>query len=247
MFLVYMVLLWLLSGVNARRCLDPKPLPFHRGKRARRLVKQGVSSSKVQEALQQLGVETVGGNAAYIYGAVDLSVEAAYNHSMRLSEIEREQCWYWRSMGVPAADLWCFEINQVLPLQQPILASEYIAKRFSRVFTVLKHGHVEELCFNFSERPAWLRENLARAGPDDLHLAVLIPEAFAILTFRMCLEYLLVPSPVSRGWWRAPRWLQSLFSSEVLDFLQGLFKNMRGTWLKIVCIACKIVASLQTT
>ena len=198
MLLAYMVILWLLAGVNARRCLDPKPLPFQGGRRARRVVKHVVSSSTVQQALQELAAETVGGDAAYIYGVVDLSVHAAYNHKIRLSQVDREQCWYWRSMGVPAADLWCFEINRFVSLQQPIPASEYIAKRFSRVFTVLKHGHVEELCFNFPEIPAWLRAGLAGARPDDVHLAALIPEPFCILTFKMCLQYLVLPSPVSR-------------------------------------------------
>ena len=214
-----MVLLWLISGVNARRCLDPKPSPFRDGKRVRRSIKQVVKSDRVDEALQQLDVETVGGEAPHIYGVMDVHVGSSYGHTMILSELEREQCWYWRSMGVPAADLWCFEVSEVAALQHAVPASQYIARRFSRVYTALKQPSVEELCSHFLQLPSWLEEQVAQGDVSDLHLAVLIPEPFAAFCCRACFKYLIVPSAETIGWWRAPRWLQSIISPQLkLDF-----------------------------
>ena len=192
-----MVVLWLISGVNSRRCLDPKVLPF-KAKRVRRQLQQFVSSEKVKQAVQALGVDVRGGHVPFVYGAVDVSVFQTYDHTMAMSELDREQCWYWRSMGVPPTQLWCFNLDQAFELLQPVPAAEYIARRFSKIYTVLTHATMDELCASL-EVPGWLPAELD--SDDELHLAVLLPESFAVLSLKGCFERLILPSAESVGWW----------------------------------------------
>eukprot|EP00439_Symbiodinium_sp_Y106_P044041 s2186_g5.t1 len=94
-----MVFLGLLSGLNTRRCSDPKPLPFREGKPVRRAFRRNVKSEKIEAALRETGATLLSEETAYIYGCADLSVGFAYSHAVRLGELEREQYFYWRSMG----------------------------------------------------------------------------------------------------------------------------------------------------
>ena len=107
-----MVFLGLLSGLNTRRCPDPKPLPFQEGKPVRRAFRRNVKSEKIKAALRETGATLLSEETPHIYGCADLSVGFAYSHAVRLGELEREQYFYWRSMGVSASDLWCFRVAQ---------------------------------------------------------------------------------------------------------------------------------------
>ena len=122
-----MVFLGLLSGLNTRRCSDPKPLPFREGKPVRRAFRRNVKSEKIEAALRETGATLLSEETAYIYGCADLSVGFAYSHAVRLGELEREQYFYWRSMGVSASDLWCFRVDSTAGLPRPLHAPQYMA------------------------------------------------------------------------------------------------------------------------
>ena len=208
-FTCSMVVACLVSGANVRRCLDPSPLPFHGGKRIRRSIKQVVRSEAVDNVLQGLGHVAGPIGVPSIHGFLQLSVCSAYGHTMILSELERELCWYWRSLGVPAEDLWVFRVDAVMQLPEKVPAREYVAKRFNKVFAYVNQDSVRELCSMCDELPAWMQSELDGASADDLHMALLMPEALVVLCMNLTLEHLIVPSAVANGWWRAPRWQQA--------------------------------------
>ena len=192
-----MVVLWLLSGLIARRCRDQTPQPFSH-KKIRRVIPQQVHSDKISQVLEDLGAQLVGGNTPYIYGALDVTPGFAYNHAARLSELEREQYLYWISMGVPTSELWCFKITHTAVLQDPVPAAQYMVKRFSRVYSVVGQDTAQETCALVQDAPEWLCAELASAELDDSHVAVILPEPFAVLCKAGLFDYWILPSPKSR-------------------------------------------------
>ena len=215
-FCAWMVVLWILSGARARRILDPKPVPFQGGKRSKRRVNLTVRSDVVHNCMERLQLEPLQPGVPYVHGTVDLQFGAACSHSNILLQIEREFYWYWRSMGVPATELWSFAVASVDMLPEPVPAAEYIARRFSRVFTALSGPTVEELCSMFANVPAYLEAERRLADPEDLRSAVLIPLPFAQLLMRGQFRSFLLPSPKAQGWWRAPKWFQNALNPELV-------------------------------
>ena len=223
---VSMVLLCLIAGKNARRCNDPQPLPFQNGKHARRQIRREVKSEKISSALQDRQLSALGGLDPYIYGMVDVSVGFAYSHSARISELEREQYWYWRSMGVSPTDLWCFHIERAAALPEPLAARQYIPKRFSRVYTVVNCISMREISAECTEVPDWMDSELSReeGEEDGMHVAAMFPEEVVMLCVHKALDVLILPSPHSQGWWTPAGWLRRRFNPD----LQHAFEAARA-------------------
>ena len=215
-----MVVLWVLSRQHSRRCLDPAPLPFNNGKRMRRRIAVGACSNAVRELVEAVPYQFRNANVPYIYGAVDVSTGFIYSHAARLGDLDREQYRHWRKLGVAGEDQWFFNCENSVALPEPVELSHYIARRCKRVFCVMPNDLVEELCNMIPRVPQWLA---AERGLQ-YHLAVLLPEAFAVCSMENFLEFLVVPSPKSRGWWRPPRWMQDTFN---LDLCQAFEATRR--------------------
>ena len=215
--------LFLVAGKNVRRCKDPKPLPFLNGKRVCRSIRLDCKSDKLSAALEELHVSPLGLTGSHILGAIDAAVGFAYSHSARLSELDREQYWYWRSMGVPASELWCFRVQHAAELPEPLDATHYIPKRFSRVYTVLKHESAREVALQYDVVPDWIASELCQLDgeEDGMHLGLLCPERIVQLCLKHAFDFLLLPAPHSKGWWSPPRWLYRRFNPDLREVFEA--------------------------
>ena len=233
-------MLWILSGQRTRRCLDPKPLPFNNGKRMRRKVSMAVYSTVVENLLQSIPYQLKKSQAAYIFGAVDVSVGFVYNHGSDLDQMDREQYRQWRRLGVPPEDQWFFKYQSCAALPEPVQASEFIAKRFNRVFLVLKQETVEELCSMMPHIPAWLTAE--RDANLECHLGVLVPEPFAACYMQSMTEHVVLPAPQSRGWWRAEKWILDMFNQGVIDAFRATQQPNLGDISAFSMSSCSTLA-----
>ena len=241
-----MVVLWLIAGVSSRRCLDPKPLPFSGGKRVRRTVQQSLQSKVVLDAIRDSGSDLLAGKRPYLYGAVDVAAEQVYSHVMRLTPADREQYFHWRSVGVPAADLWCFRIEGHVALPQPLLATNFIAKRFKKIYSWLENDSVLELCSSLDSVPFWLRQQM-QLPADQLHMAVLMPEPLLVLCFQDSFDKLLLPAPAAAGWWRAPRWFNRMFTAGLQHHVDAFRADRIAPSLQKTCVSVLRVVCLATS
>lgn len=189
--------------------MDPYAMPFTNGRRAKRRLKIEVDSACVTDAVKGLAgnSDDLPRDAKCIHGVLDISVGFAYSHLVQLQPLDRAQHFFWQSMGVPPNEQWFFKIKSVESLPKPVPADEYISKRFSKVYTYINQDSMEELCGMFEILPIWLASEAAGSDMrDSLHLAAMIPQAFVKLCMHRLLEFLVLPSPMSPGWWKASRW-----------------------------------------
>ena len=212
-----MVVLWVLSGQQSRRCLDPQPLPFNNGKRMRRKVQMTFYSEEVLAFMKTIPYELKNEHVPFIFGAVDVSVGFIYSHMSDLDELDRAQYRHWQRLGVPGDEQWFFKFQSCAALPDPVQASHHQAKRFNRAFVVLKQQTVDELCSMMPHIPGWL----AAERDVEYHLGVLVPEPFAVCYMQSMAQHVLVPSPKSRGWWRAEKWMLDMFNQGLIDAFQA--------------------------
>ena len=140
-----MVLVWLLSGSGTRRCTDARRLPFE-NRRIRRRLNMNHFRPTVMDMVEQHGLQVDRWDEPYIHGVAELVVGFQYDHTRVLTDMDREQYWYWKSQGVPERDLWFFGVLQQHALPQPVPSKEHISKRFCRTFTTMSDENSEELC-----------------------------------------------------------------------------------------------------
>ena len=101
-----MVLVWLLSGSGTRRCTDARRLPFE-NHRIRRRLNMNHFRPTAMDMVEQHGLQVDRWDEPYIHGVAELVVGFQYDHTRVLTDMDREQYWYWKSQGVPERDL-CF-------------------------------------------------------------------------------------------------------------------------------------------
>ena len=102
-----MVLVWLLSGSGTRRCTDARRLPFE-NHRIRRRLNMNHFRPTVMDMVEQHGLQVDRWDEPYIHGVAELVVGFQYDHTRVLTDMDREQYWYWKSQGVPERDLGFF-------------------------------------------------------------------------------------------------------------------------------------------
>ena len=219
--------------------MDPAPLPFNNGKRVRRRIRMGACSDVVRELVEGLPYQFMNANVPYIYGAVDVSVGFIYSHSKRLGDLDREQYRHWRKLGVSGEDQWFFNFESSAALPEPVELAHYVARRFKRVFCVLTNDIVEELCDMIPNVPQWLA---AERGLE-YHLAVLLPEAFAVCSMENLLEFLVVPSLRSRGcWWSPPKWMQDMFNLDLCQAFEATRRPIPANLTAFSMTSCNMLA-----
>ena len=74
-----------------------------------------------------------------IVGLVSLSPGFQYDHTKLLSPLERTQYRHWcGKTGVPASDLWYFNVDHVRALHNGIDAKAFVARHVSKTLKMLE-------------------------------------------------------------------------------------------------------------
>ena len=117
----------------------------------------------------------------------------------------------WIENSIGSGGDWVSKACVALP--EPVQASHFVARRFNRAFVALNHDTVEQLCSMMRNIPGCVN------GKRDMNcqLGALVPEPFAACYMQSMAQYVVVPCPKSKGWWRVEKWMLEMFNDDMLD------------------------------
>jgi len=217
-----MVVAWIMTSTASFRPHEDIDLPRRKEHVRRRKDLRIHDVEKLRDAFRQDDAVPDAGRFpdSAIVGLASLSPGFQYDHTKLLSPLERAQYRHWcGKIGVPASDLWYFNVDHVHALHNGIDAKVFVARQVSKTLKVLEPRACRALLDDFAMQPGYRPHWLP--GDALVELCLVLPNQFAELCVVGALRRLAMPSPLSNGHFGTPRW----FRSQLQPNLGQQFRN----------------------
>ena len=136
-----MVVAWIMTSTASFRAHEGIDLPCSIERVRRRKDLRIHDAEKLRDEFRQDDAVTGMGKFpdSAIIGLASLSPGFQYDHTKLVSPLERTQYRHWcGKIGLPASDLWYFNVDHVHALRNGIDAKVFVARQVSKTFKVLE-------------------------------------------------------------------------------------------------------------